>query len=283
MPIPLPLSETAGELLLRVTAHFAELRQVEAVVLAGSQAAGQQDAFSDLDIYIYSTASIPNDWRRRLAETFARPESRIEIDNPYWGSEDGWDDSATGLHLDLIYRLTHEIEDALARVLDSHQASVGYSTCFWHNVLNSTPLFDRRGWYAALQHHARQPYPEPLRRAIIWLNYPVLRDAHSSYIAQIESAVRRQDRVSVNHRAAGFLASYFDVLFAVNRATHPGEKRLTAQAEKLELVPPGLEQMVEDLLRECGAEWEGQAILTCLDSLVDSLKFLLLEADLLPS
>ncbi len=108
---------------------------------------------------------------------------------------------------------------------------------------------DRQGWFRALQQSARQAYPEKLQQAIISKNHPILRQSASSYVQQIERAVVREDLVSVNHRVAALLASYFDVLFAVNKLLHPGEKRLVeiavAQCERL---PTGMEQQVNGLI-----------------------------------
>src|SRR5712671_4924425 len=91
-----------------------------------------------------------------------------------------------------------------------------------------------------------------LVRAVIAKNFPVLGSIISSYEDQIESAFARRDLVSLIHRTAAWLASYFDIVFAGNRQYHPGEKRLLIQAAQL---PNSPVQMVDDLtatcLREC--------------------------------
>ena len=53
-----------------------------------------------------------------------------------------------------------------------------------------------------------------------------------AYPKQIIKSVQRNDFVRINHRITEFLASYFDLLFAINGVTHPGEKRLVQLCNK---------------------------------------------------
>lgn len=247
MPASDDASPPALALARRLAAAFAEVHDVEAVALGGSRTNLVADVGSDIDLYVYAPGGEVSVARR--AEIAAGARGAAEIDNRIFETGDEWIDDATGIAVDAMYRDPRWIEDQLDRVLVQHQASVGYSTAFWHNVASSTVLFDRSGWYAALVERARVPYPEPLRRAIIAKNYPLLQRNQSSYLHQIERAVARGDRVSVNHRVAAFVASYFDVLFAVNRLPHPGEKRLVAIAEtRCALLQPRFAAEIEALI-----------------------------------
>ena len=217
--------------------------------------------------------------RVAIATSFA---TRAEVGNDFWEPGDEWIDAQTGRHVDVMYRTPDWIEEQLERVLVRHEASVGYSTCFWHNVLHSTPLLDRSGWYRDLQAMAACPYPQPLRRAIIARNHPILRQTLSSYLTQIERAVRRGDSVSIQHRVTALLASYFDVLFAVNELPHPGEKRL------LQLAATRCAKIPAEWRPRSTRSWRlrsrpaSPAIVTHIDALLNSLDDLLANEGLIP-
>ncbi len=261
-----------------IAAAYANLPEVTAVAIAGSRVGRSADPDADIDLYVYAALPITIADRRAIAASFS---IRHEVGNAFWEPSDEWIDVRTGLHVDVMHRTPAWIEEQLRRVLVRHEASVGYSTCFWHNVLHSRPLFDRHGWYGALQTMARQPYPEPLRAAIIAKNYPLLRQSLSSYRAQIERAVERGDRISVQHRIAALLASYFDVLFAVNRLPHPGEKRMLEVAARCAKVPQEMECQVNALLEAAGRS-ASREVMADINALLHGLDLLLHEECLLP-
>ena len=96
----------------------------------------------------------------------------------------------------------------------------------WHNLATCRIVYDRDGELEAMKKRFDVPCPEELRDEIIRKNRALLSGVLPSYDAQIRKAWARRDLVSVNHRTTEFLASYFDIIFAMNGRTHPGEKRL---------------------------------------------------------
>ena len=168
------------------------------------------------------------------------------------------------------------MEDQLRRVQVDHQASLGYSTCFWYTLQHSQILYDPNGWFTNLQDAGKVEYPEPLRASIIALNHPVLREIIPSYAYQIKKAVLRGDLVSINHRLAALLASYFDIIFAFNRQLHPGEKRLVEHAQNRCSKLP--DNMVEDIQRLLATGATGDPISQIyMDKLLDSLDSILMS------
>lgn len=262
------------DLARRIADLFSTFPAVEAIALAGSQAAGAVDRDSDIDLYVYTTSVIPLGARIAAVETLGATRSDLNLQ--FWDLGDEWYDAETGIEVDVIYWDTSWIEGQLDRVLVQHQASTGYSTCFWHTIRNSCILYDRHNWLHRLKESCLMPFPEPLRHEIIAKNHPVLRRVIPSYLHQIEKAIRRGDAVSVNHRVAALLASYFDVLFALNRLPHPGEKQLLKTAsERCAKVPKDMIHQVECVLGAVsGAD---QRLVARIEELLDGLDRLLLE------
>ena len=94
----------------------------------------------------------------------------------YWGPGDEWFDASSGIEVDVMYWEPAWMEGMLDGVMEQHRAALGYTTCFWHTLLNSQVLFDRSGWLAQLKQKYDRPYPEELRQAIITFNRVVLRE-----------------------------------------------------------------------------------------------------------
>ncbi len=257
----------------RVGAQLSGLSGVRAVVLGGSLAGGSGDPSSDIDLYVYADQTPPADDRRRVADG----GREIEIDNRFWETGDEWVDGASGIGIDVIYRSPAWVEGELDRVLVRHEASVGYSTAIWANVAAGVPLSDPSGWYGDLLRRASVPYPEPLRAAIVAKNLPLLWSAHGAYRGQIAKAISRNDAISVNHRVAALLASVCDIIFALNRVPHPGEKRQLAIIEATcPIRPEGFATDVGSVLAASGEA--GQPLLRAVDRLVAGIVGLVAES-----
>ena len=264
----------AAELADELASHYARSPAVSGVGLGGSSARGTGDADSDIDVYVFTTGG--PEFERTVEFLRHRPASRQDLQLDYFDPGDEWIDARTGVAVDVMFWDADWIERTIDRSLRDHRASLGYSTCHLHTLRHLRILFDRAGWLGALHERCQSPYPEPLRRAIIDRNRPLLRSVLPAYAHQLEKAVRRADPISTNHRTAALLASYFDILFALNRLTHPGEKRLLELARaQCSLLP---EEMERDVRRVLATSGEGRSELTGhVERLIERIEALLDE------
>lgn len=224
---------------------FEKLDEIDAIVLGGSRSTSEYDEKSDYDIYVYCNSELSLEQKNNAVTPFC---SEAEIGNRYWELEDNCV-LKNGVLIDIIYRDINMFEQYLKTVVDEGNAFNGYTTCFWHNIINSKVLFDKSGNFTSLQKKYTIPYPEELRKSIITKNRKLLGGVLPSYDKQIEKAVKRNDLVSVHHRTTEFLASYFDIIFALNRLTHPGEKRLVSLCKKnCKILPQNFEENINALL-----------------------------------
>ncbi len=253
------------QLLQNLVELFSELPQVDAVTLGGSRSGAHADALADFDVYVCTGDTIALETRRNIVKELGGA-SRADLGHDYFGGGDEWLDAATGRHFDVMYFGLEFFLEQLERPLVRYQPSLGYSTAFAYTVSRAEILYDPAGRFAALQAITRAPYPDALRENVVRYNHPILRSTISSYSAQLKKAVQRDDLVSINHHLAALMASYFDILFAVNRALHPGEKRLVQLAGELPSLPENFAQDVTETLSASGTGLLG-ALTRQLDAL----------------
>ena len=236
------------KILQEIAQSYSKLEQVYAVVLSGSRTSNQNDEMSDYDIYVYSDAEIPVEFRTELAKKYS---DDYEIDNRYFETGDEWNLRESNTGLDFMFRCKNWITDTVDNIYCKHMASNGYSTCFLHNIKTSQILYDKDNWFLNLQNKVNGPYPEELKNNIIKRNIMLISDKkNASYFDQIKLAVKRNDPVSVNHRIAAFMASYFDIIFALNKVYHPGEKRMIKYAKKhCIILPDKFEENINKLFK----------------------------------
>lgn len=235
------------QLVEELFAALSALPEVEAIALGGSRAGEVFDEKSDYDVYLYCTAPVSEDVRRELLGRYC---SALEIGNHFWEYEDNCT-LKNGIDIDILYRGLDAFIRDVASVVEDCQPQNGYTTCMWHNLRTCKIVYDRDGRLAAAKARFDVPYPALLKERIIDRNRKLLRGSMPAYETQIAKAVKRGDLVSVNHRTAAFLESYFDVLFALNGRTHPGEKRLVQLCrQQCEILPERFEENLARLFAD---------------------------------
>jgi len=250
--------------------------EVEAILLAGSRGEGRTpDRTSDWDLYVYLNAALDSSFRLQLLS----PRSTVlEIDNRFWETEDDGELN-DGTVFELIYRNLDDFVAGLKRVVEGAEASVGYSTCFWDNALTSHVLFDRTGRASAAKLRFSVPYPDALKKSVVAKNWPLLNSASPNFRDQVAKALKRGDWISVQHRTAAFLASAFDLVFAANGKTHPGEKRLVELSSALVALPSDWMNLLAAIDRAGSGSKAG--LLDSLDKLTAAIEVFLVRQGLL--
>ena len=199
-----------------------KIPEIEAISLGGSRATGNNDDKSDYDIYLYCNGPISENIRRNILSKYSK---YMEIGNSFWELEDNGT-FIDGIDYDILYRNLDDFINGIENVVIKHNSSNGYTTCMWHNLLTCKIVYDKTGRLTNAKNIYNIPYPKELKESIINRNIRLIHNNLPSYNLQIEKALNRNDIISISHRSAAFFESYFDIIFAVNELTHPGEKRL---------------------------------------------------------
>ena len=238
----------------KIINDFIKFNEVEAIAIGGSSAAQTSDNISDIDVYVFVNKEISVPLREEIVKKYS---SNYEVGGEYFGAGDEFFVDKLNRQLDVMYWNVDWFNSVVQNVWEKHYPSNGYTTCFLYTLKNFQILYDKSGWLKSLQEQLNTPYPPELKQNIIKRNLMLMKDKpFASYYEQIEKALTRNDFVSVNHRISAFLASYFDVIFALNETLHPGEKRLMNYAK----------ENINSLLKE-----PHEDILKILDNMVNSL------------
>lgn len=253
--------------------ELSSLDQVEAIALGGSRAGEVYDEKSDYDVYLYCSGPIEESIRRKVLEKYC---STMELGNHFWELEDNCTLN-NGIDIDVLYRNLDDFVKDVASVVEQYQAHNGYTTCMWHNLRTCKIIYDRDGRLKAAKKRFDVTYPKQLKENIIENNRKLLHAAMPAYKLQIEKAVQRRDIVSINHRTAAFFESYFDIIYAMNEMTHPGEKRLVQLCkEQCKILPKKFEENIEQFFKDLFTEYDAiskdvDAIITELEKVIKTI------------
>ena len=121
----------------------------------------------------------------------------------------------------------------------------------WNNLITCKIVYDRNEKLSDAKSRFNMKYPLELKKNVIDRNMRLLHNSMPSYDHQILKAIKRKDKVNLGNRVTAFMDSYFDVIFALNEVTHPGEKRLVQKCkEQCEILPNNFERNIEKLFED---------------------------------
>lgn len=249
--------------------NYIQCEEVQAVAIGGSSTANTSDKNSDIDVYVFVTRDIPLEIRKEFVEKIS---SKYEVGGEYFGSGDEYFVDKLDTQLDVMFWNTNWFNSVVENIWDKHYPSNGYTTAFLYTLKNFQIIYEKENYLTNLKQKINTPYPQKLKNNIIKRNMMLIKDKpFASYYEQIKKALERNDLVSVNHRIAAFLASYFDVIFAKNEILHCGEKRLIKFAiDNCKILPKDFEKNIENLLNQ-----PNDKTLLTLSNMVDNLREIL--------
>ena len=247
--------------------ELSEIPEVEAIALGGSRAGVNFDEKSDYDVYLYCTGDIDIKTRREILSKYC---DVMELGNHFWELEDNCV-LKNGVDIDILYRNLDDFALDVASVVEFCQERNGYTTCMWHNLRTCKVVYDEANRLTNIKKRFDVPYPAELKKNIIERNMKLVCDGLPAYKGQVLKAAGRGDKVSVIHRSAGFFESYFDIIFALNEMTHPGEKRLQSIcAKQCKILPEDFEKNLDEYY---GNMFKDKYAIECtLEKIVRNLK-----------
>jgi len=230
----MPIDSNTEQVLRQTVAATANLSGVVAITLGGSTTTGLDDSASDLDLHVYWRAPLAPAAERAAQLAKVADEGTVETNILAWGLEDHM--QMEGRPVELIYVSLQELLTEIEQAYGAGLGSEGYTTTRLFYVANGWALHDPSGELGGIRARLLVAYPEPTRRRLLGDHPELLR----IYLDHLRKAQARGDLLFVQHRRYTVQMVFFNLLFALNRRYHPGEKRLLTHAERCQLRPDDL-------------------------------------------
>jgi hypothetical protein len=245
-----PTSGAIPPIASRIAEVVGQISGVIAVSLGGSVGSGLADADSDFDFHVFWTDPLasPTEREAHLATIADAGSIIVRPGTASWELEDWF--AVDGRLVELIYVAWRDVEADVASAYDRGLTDAEFTTARLHNYAHGHALHDPTGVLRATQERLNHAYPEATRDLLLRREPERLAMA----LKHLRTAQARRDVLFAQHRRYTVQAIFFNLLFALNRLYHPGEKRLLTHAERCPIRPA-----------DCAARWEYIALLPADD------------------
>lgn len=252
--------DTTHATVQRIVKPIDDMQGLVAIALGGSAGAGLADAQSDLDVYIFWRAPLaPPDERTARLRKVADPDS-VRVDIHSWGLEDWL--TVGGRKIELVYLSLDELQSQIEQAYGDGLDGDAWTTAFLYSAAQSQVYYDPTGELQSIRDRLLASYPEPTYQAILRRRAPLLAVA----CKDITRAQGRNDVLQAQQRLVAHQALWFNLLFALNRRYHPGEKRLLTHAERCPIRPADLTVRWTDLARRSPDDTHISALISALNA-----------------
>lgn len=224
------------------------------IALGGSHAKGTADAHSDVDVYLFADAFLPA--ARRVERVTAQLGDAARAvswgaDEPF--TEGGTDFSVDGVLVECWLRRATSVEATIAdcvqgRVRRKHRAwtAMGFFDHVALGDVHAMRIVDDPAGMLARWKAMVSTYPEPLRDTILrrFMAEAAFWPENPHYLG----AVERGDVIYASAIVQQTTQALIQVVFALDRAWFPGEKKLADALAKLPSAPRDFAARLQNVL-----------------------------------
>jgi hypothetical protein len=224
------------------------------IALGGAHAKGVADAKSDLDLYLFARQVLPAEKRARLCQQWGIALQSVTS----WGAPGAFVQGGTDFYLDglkvecwlrnvdYVDEIVDECKRGIVRREFVTWTVMGfYRHCTLSDLSNMRPVEDPGGilarWKAAVS-----AYPPKLRATILETHLQAAQFWPDNF--HYRTAVERCDVIYTTGIVQQVVHNLIQVLFALNRAYFPGDKRLALAVKHLDVKPQEASRRIVELL-----------------------------------